>query len=112
MNDTTLELIYALKRRNYEKDTLLDEAIAFLAAYTCTPIGYYNEAEMGRIAQMAFVDYLKTARNPAYEVQRFFDIFNRNSNTTATILECLRSTQVRDENGYINGFREGKWRDG
>ena len=109
MNETTLELIYALKHRKYEKDTLFEEAAEFLSAYTCTPIGYYNEAEIGRIVQMAFVDYLRTAHNPAYEVQRFFDIFNRKGDTTATILECLRSTQVKDKNGYINGFRDGKW---
>ena len=108
MDDLTLELIYALKHQNYGKSTLLEETIAFLSDYTCTPARCYNEAEMKRISQLCFVDYLRTARNPAYEVQRFFDILNRKGDSTKAILECLRSVQVRDKNGYINGFRDSK----
>lgn len=107
MDNLTLNLIYALKQRRFEKGTLIEEAIAFLSEYTITPPQYYTDSEMERISQMVFVEYLRTARNPAFEVERFFEIQNRHRNTTLAILECLRNTQVRDEHGFINGFREG-----
>lgn len=107
MDDLTLGVIYAVKHRDHGKKTLTEEAAAFLSKYTETPIQYYTTSEMDRIAKMLFIDYLKTARNPAFEVDRLFHpIGTRNITDAENIFVCLSLTRVKDESGYINGFRE------
>ena len=104
MDNLSLGFIYALKERR--ETTLMDRAIGFLSEYTGTGKEYYTSGEMKRIARMVFIEFLRTARSPAYHVHEFFAHLDRTEDEKEAILESLRMVQVRDDEGYINGFRD------
>ena len=106
MDDLTLHLIYGLKEYKFNRRTIKEEAISILSEYTETPEKYYTDKEIERISQLVFVDFLRTADNPAFEVREFFEAKKFGNDDTFAILNALRLTQVRDENGYVNGFRD------
>lgn len=76
MNDLTLGLIYAVK---HSEKSAKESIIDFLSEYTGTPKQYYSDNELVRIIRDSFVDYLKTADNPAFEcvndnLRAFYDL--------------------------------------
>ena len=115
MKKSTIKTIYALK----SADKPFDEVIAeYWSNYTGTPIEYYRERDLMRIAQDVFLDYISTADNPKYEVWHLFnnmwfdcdrlckctnDFDKRIRNAIYTTLILA---EVRDGNGYVNGFIE------
>ena len=126
MDDLTLGLIYAVK---HSGKTAKESIIDFLSEYTGTPKKYYSDSELIRIIRNAFVDYLKTADNPAFEVWQYFDAKRQQENykdvfpeqykkyaerdnlldiDTEAILSAFRLTYVRKDSKYVNGFREWK----
>ena len=70
MNDLTLGLIYAVK---HSEKSARESIIDFLSEYTGTPKEYYSDNELVRIIRDSFVDYLKTADKPAFDVWQYFD---------------------------------------
>lgn len=124
MDDLTLGIINAVKRgEKSAKESIID----FLSKYTGTPKEYYSDGELIRIIRNAFVDYLKTADNPAFEVWQYFDTKRQKENfkdvfpeqhkkyaerdncmdiDTEAILSAFRLTRVQEDGKYVNGFRE------
>lgn len=124
MDDLTLGLIYAVKHNGKSaKESIID----FLSKYTGTPREYYSDSELIRIIRNAFVDYLKTADNPAFEVWQYFDAKRQKENfkdvfpeqhkkyserdncmdiDTEAILSAFRLARVQKDGKYVNGFRE------
>lgn len=126
MNDLTLGFIYAVKHgEKSAKESMVD----FLSEYTGTPKEYYSDSELVRIVRDSFVDYLKTADKPAFDVWQYFDAKRRQENfkdvfpdqhkkyaerdgkmdiDTESIISALRLSHVQENGKYVNGFRE--WR--
>lgn len=126
MDDLTLGIIDAVKRgKKSGKESIID----FLSKYTGTPKEYYSDGELIRIIRNAFVDYLKTADNPAFEVWQYFDAKRQKENfkdvfpeqhkkyaerdncmdiDTEAILSAFRLTRVQKDGRYVNGFRDWK----
>ena len=124
MDDLTLGLIYAVKHSGKSaKESIID----FLSEYTGTSKEYYSDGELIRIVRNAFVDYLKTADNPAFEVWQYFDTKRQKENfkdvfpeqhkkyaerdncmdiDTEEIISAFRLTCVQKDGKYVNGFRE------
>ena len=127
MTDLTLGLIYAVKHSGKSaKESIID----FLSEYTGTPKKYYSDSELVRIIRDSFVDYLKTADNPAFDVWQYFDIKQKQENfkdiypeqqkkyakrdgnmdiDTEAIISAFRLARVQKDGKYVNGFREN-WR--
>lgn len=69
MDDLTLGIIDAVKRgKKSGKESIID----FLSEYTGTPKEHYSDSKLIQIIRNAFIDYLKTADNPAFEVWQYF----------------------------------------
>lgn len=124
MDDLTLGIIDAVKRgKKSGKESIID----FLSEYTGTPKEHYSDGELIRIIRNAFVDYLKTADNPAFEVWQYFDAKRQQENfkdvfpeqhkkyaerdncmdiDTEAIISAFRLTCVQKDGKYVNGFRE------
>lgn len=126
MEDLTLGIIYAVKQSDKSaRESIVD----FLSEYTGTPKEYYSDNELIRIIRNAFVDYLKTADNPAFDVWQYFDAKRQKENfkdvfpeqhkkyaerdncmdiDTEAIISALRLSHVQENGKYINGFRDWK----
>lgn len=126
MDDLTLGIIDAVKRgKKSGKESIID----FLSEYTGTPKEYYSDGELIRIIRNAFVDYLKTADNPAFEVWKYFDAKRQQENfkdvfpeqhkkyaerdncmdiDTEAILSAFCLACVQKDGKYVNGFRNMK----
>lgn len=126
MNDLTLGLIYAVK---HSEKTAKESIIDFLSKYTGTPKEYYTDKELVSIIRNAFIDYLRTADNPAFDVWQYFDAKRQAENfkdvfpkkheqyveqnhcidiDTEAIVTALRLIGVQKDGKYINGFRDQK----
>lgn len=126
MDDLTLGLIYTVK---YSGKSAKESIIDFLSKYTETPKEYYSDGELIRIIRNAFVDYLKTVDNPAFEVWQYFDAKRQKENfkdvfpeqhkkyaerdncidiDTEAIISAFRLTCVQKDGKYVNGFRDWK----
>lgn len=126
MDDLTLGIIDAVKRgKKSGKESIID----FLSEYTGTPKEHYSDGELIRIIRNAFVDYLKTADNPAFEVWQYFDAKRQQENfkdvfpeqhkkyaerdncmdiDTEAILSAFRLACVQKDGKFVNGFRDWK----
>lgn len=128
MDNLTLGIIYAVK---HSGKTAKESIVDFLSEYTATPKEHYSDRELVRIIRDAFVDYLKTADNPAFDVWQYFDAKRQQENfkdvfpvqqkkyeerdnlfdiDTEGIISALRLSHVKENGNYVNGFRdwEGK----
>lgn len=93
MDDLTLGIIDAVKRgKKSGKESIID----FLSEYTGTPKEYYSDGELIRIIRNAFVDYLKTADNPAFEVWQYFDAKRQQENFKDVFPEQHKKYAERD----------------
>lgn len=126
MDNLTLGLIYAVKHSGKSaKESIID----FLSEYTATPQEHYSDGELVGIIRSAFVDFLKTADNPAFNVWQYFDAKRQQENfkdifpeqqkryakrdgkmdiDTEAIISALRLSHVQENGKYINGFRDWK----
>ena len=127
MDDLTLGIIDAVKRgKKSGKESIID----FLSEYTGTPKEHYSDSKLIQIIRNAFIDYLKTADNPAFEVWQYFDAKRQQENfkdvfpeqhkkyaerdncmdiDTEAIISAFRLTCVQKDGKYVNGFKEN-WR--
>ena len=110
MKNSTIRLIYALKNNHKTYDVTVSE---YLSDKTGISVEYFNDEVLAKIAQDAFLDYISTADNPRYEVWNLFNnmwLFNDNRSFDKragnAIWATLALTDVRDRNGFVNGFRE------
>lgn len=115
MLNSTIETIYALKNG----DKPFDKAVAeYWSKYSGCPVEYYDERILMRIAQEVFLDYIHTADNPRYEVWNLFENMRFDCNRLYksedsfdnrirnAIWTTLMLTDVRNNDGFVNGFRE------
>lgn len=122
MDNLTLGIIYAVKRgEKSAKESIID----FLSEYTGTPKEYYSDREIIRIVRDSFVDYLKTADKPAFDVWQYFDAKRKQENfkdvfptqqkqyaerdglmdiDTEAIISAFRLAKVKENEEYVNGF--------
>lgn len=124
MNDLTLGLIYAVK---HSEKSAKESIIDFLSEYTGTPKQYYSDNELVRIIRDSFVDYLKTADKPAFDVWQYFDSKRQQENfkdvfpeqekkyakrdgkmdiDTEAIISAFRLCHVQENGKYVNGFSD------
>lgn len=124
MDNLTLGIIYAVK---HSGKTAKESIVDFLSEYTATPKEHYSDNELVRIIRDAFIDYLKTADNPAFDVWQYFDAKRQQENfkdvfpvqqkkyaerdnlfdiDTEGIISALRLSHVKENGNYINGFRD------
>ena len=126
MDDMTLGIIYAIKQPHGE--TIKKSIINFMSDCTGTEKKYYSEETIKQILRNAFIDYLKTSDNPAFDVWQYFDAKRQRENfkdvfvekfkeflerkgemddDTEAIISALRRSKVKGETGkFINGFRD------
>ena len=123
MDNLTLGIIYAVK---HSGKTAKESIVDFLSEYTATPKEHYSDGELVRIIRDAFVDYLKTADNPAFDVWQYFDAKRQQENfkdvfpvqqkkyteqdnlfdiDTEGIISALRLSHVKENGNYLNGLR-------
>ena len=115
MKDSTIKRIYALKRADKEYDEAM---IDFLSGYTETPAKYFSKETLLSVAIDSILDYIETADNPRfvlwelfqymhfdckhlYKIEKSFD-----DRVKDAIWTTLALTQVKDKDGFVNGFRE------
>lgn len=124
MDNLTLGIIYAVK---HSGKTAKESIVDFLSEYTATPKEHYSDNELVRIIRDAFIDYLKTADNPAFDVWQYFDAKRQQENfkdvfpvqqkkyaerdnlfdiDTEGIISALRLSHVKENGNYVNGFRD------
>lgn len=126
MDDMTLGIIYAIKQPHGE--TVKQSIINFMSECTGTEKKYYSEKTIEQILRNAFIDYLKTSDNPAFDVLQYFEAKRHRENfkdvfaekfkeflecngemddDTEAIITALRQSKVRSETGkFINGFKK------
>ena len=126
MDNLTLGIIYAIKQGDKSaRESIVD----FLSEYTGTPKQHYSDGELVRIIRDSFVDYLKTADKPAFDVWQYFDAKRQQENfkdvfpdqhkkyaerdgkmdiDTEAIISAFRLSCVQKDGVYVNGFREWK----
>ena len=111
MLDSTIKTIYALKQ-NYREmamnggDTIVKP---LWAEITGTPIEGFNDLTMTNLAKGIFMDYLKTADNPYFEVQSLLNGLPSSSpeEFRNAIWSTLALTSVKDKKGnFLNGFKD------
>ena len=115
MEDSTLGTIYAIKHsyKDYE-----EAVIDFWAEYTGTPAGYYQERILMDIAESTFRDFIATADNPSFVIWELFENMRFDCKSLVkseesfdkrvrnAIWKTFAGLQVRNSDGYVNGFRE------
>lgn len=117
MTDVTLGLIYALKHR----DKSYDEAVIdFYSKLSGTDPKYYGKETLVNIAIDAIRDYISTADNPSFVLYELFEYMHFDckrlykiekdfdDRVREAIWATLEMTRVRDNGGYVNGFRDLK----
>ena len=117
MTDSTLGTIYALKHTKVGYD---EAAIEFWSKLTETPPKYYGQENLVNIAVECILDYISTADNPRFVLWELFQYMRFDCKHIAkndmsfddrvrnAIWTTLALTQVRDDYGFVNGFRELK----
>ena len=124
MDDLTLGLIYAIK---HSKKSAKESIVDFLSEYSGTPKEHYSDREVVWIIRNAFIDYLKTADNPAFDMWQYFDAKRQKENfrdvfpeqhkqyiersgvidiDTESIISALCLSHVQENGQYVNGFRD------
>lgn len=115
MDNSTIKTIYALKNGCKSFD---DVVLEYWSEYTGTPIEYYDERTLMRIAQDVFLDYIGTADNPRYEVWSLFDNMRFDCRKISkseesfdkrirnAIWTTLVFTDVMNDGKFINGFKD------
>lgn len=111
MRDSTIKFIYAIKGEIEFRPTLQETAIAFMADYTGTPESYYNKENLYDIVKGFFLDFLGSTDDPVFTVSQYFHAKHLGLETrddTYAMLVAMQLAQVRNEHGYVNGFRDVK----
>lgn len=91
-----------------EKDSTMEEAIiAYMSAECDCPREHYNQKNLENIALEALYDYMNFVDRPGYELRQLFHQYHsQDPSILKRILTMFQLTQVRDKNGYVNGFSE------
>ena len=108
MTDESIGIIYCIKGHGYD-DLNTEENIAeFLRQHRNTNYRFTHE-ELTQELRKVMVDYLETANNPLREMRRYFllrDHIWRDWPEWHQMSIFLGQTQVRQDECYINGFRD------
>ena len=84
-------------------------AIAYMSQECDRPASAYTEYEKEKIMFDAMCDYLDTCDKPSYFMRTLMDIAGKEIyNRSEQIAIALQLVQVKDNNGYINGFDKYK----
>lgn len=112
MEDRTRKLILALKQNTCDN---LDNSIRKeMKDYIGISNIEYSDEQLNNIAYETFVDFLKTANNPAFVVDTLFKNLkytkdyitdqNFDDRLRKNIWITLKGVQVRNKECYVNGF--------
>lgn len=115
MEDSTLGTIYAIKHSHKDPE---EAVIDFWSEYTGTPAQYYHERILMDIAESTFRDFIATADNPSFVMWELFEnmrfdcknFYKSEESFDKRVRNAIWNTfaglQVRNSDGYVNGFRE------
>lgn len=112
MEDRTRKLILALKQNTCDN---LDNSIRKeMRDYIGISNKEYSNDQLNNIAHETFVDFLKTADNPAFVVntllnnlkytKEYINDKNYDDRLRKNIWITLKGVQVRNKESYVNGF--------
>lgn len=105
MTDTTLGIIYAMKRSSENWDKAVAE---YMANYSGSPIEDYSETVLNRIMKNAFVDYVETCDKPHIVIYELLHSLDTNGwySLGHHLANILILEQVKDGDRFVNGFRD------
>ena len=115
MEKRTANIIMVCKgHHNFGKDLTLKQAVAHYMSKTCAcPIEAYDERTLRSIVWEAFMDFMSTCTSPRgflYHIKEacyWCDWTPREGGDDITaILIAFMLCEVRDDNGYVNGFTD------
>jgi len=110
MEDRTIGLIYALKQCNkYNTDTVICKFMREWSDSSFWDVTTTSRTEIKRILRETVVDYLVTCGNEA-EIRRYFHespFFV--SNEFIHMASFLYQAQVKEQDKYVNGFRDNPY---
>ena len=110
MEQRTLNIINILKCNTkyltYDGNTDMIEAIKQYMADECAyKAEWYTDRDMFDILYNAMLDYLDHCDKPSLFIRRLGDVMRGRMDSIALdIAATLSLVQVRDVNGYVNGF--------
>lgn len=119
MEKRTFDIIMACKGQFSRIDCDINRNPAELSPYECViaymsqecdrPESAYTKYETEKIMFDAMCDYLDTCDKPSYFMRMLMDIAGKEIyNRSEQIAIAFQLTQVKDDNGYINGFDKYK----
>lgn len=115
MDKRTANIILACKgHHNFGDDLTLKQAVAHYMSKTCAcPVEHYTDRVLRGIVWEAFMDFMNTCDNPReflYDIKeaRYWCDWSPREDVDdiTAILIAFQLCQVRDDNGYVNGFTE------
>lgn len=108
MTQRTCNIIRACKGSLYpDVNGELNRVKAYMSEECDCPIEDYTESIMEQIIMEAMYDYIDTCDRPSYLLRLVYSAgVSRNLTFVEKVCIAFCLVQVRDDNGYINGFTE------
>lgn len=87
--------------------TLLGSVVSYMSQECGCKKEIYDDCLVERIMREALFDYFKCADNPSFELRIILHEYpTQNPSLSERIAILFRLAQVKDNNGYVNGFTE------
>lgn len=112
MNERTVGLIYALKQcSKYNVDTIVCKFMREWSNSSIWDITTSSRVDVEKILRKTVADYLATCGNEE-EIRRYFlDDPIYITNEFQRMISFLCMTQVKEQDGYVNGFYDNPYPD-
>ena len=109
MEQRTLNIINICKGNTkyygiYDDIDMLEGIKQYMADECAYRAEWYTDGDMLIIMYEAMLDYLDHCNKPSVFMRRLNDVHMRVENEAMKIAIALSLVQVRDDNGYVNGF--------
>lgn len=108
MDQRTLNIIYLCKRHSHKywdgANNCIDAIKNYMADECAYEAEWYTDKDMLDIMYDAMKDYLDHCDKPSAFMWQLKDVHLQEENLPLRIAIALSLVQVRDDNGYVNGF--------
>ena len=107
MDQRTLNIIYVCKGHTKywdRADDILDAVKNYMADECMYKAEWYTDKQMLDIMWAAMQDYIDHCDKPSFFLWQLKDVHLQEENLPLRIAIALSLVQVRDANGYVNGF--------
>ena len=111
-NDKTFGMIMYLKNYTSDYDSLRECAIGYMIEYSGCDREVYTNEKIENIIYEVFCDFINCVDRPSSqfyqmrESKKILELTGMTFNIYDLMLSAMSMVQVRDDNGYINGFTE------